>query len=294
MNRSAAYEAVRAFKSSKAGSVTCKILDELGLAQPQEEERLLLPGKVWALVLTALIRADPQHLSTSSAQNLVHALVGHWAVVKDRGAAAQVLLAQRAFCVGARRGQRQWSLVTQAGEVFKADGEIIVPRGYKAVGGEPPASAIPYSLSIQVMPPDGDPPTLSSVSSLRDPARVETAKEIAQAEKEALAARSLAQDLDMSISLAEAELRVLVEASANQRAAVSAVDQALALATDELNYLLQRANMTITNGGRAQEDGAAATAGRGLVVLQNQVKQIRDKLPNQRDPLGTLRRALVI
>ena len=96
----------------------------------------------------------------------------------------------------------------------------------------------------------------------------------------------------MSISLAEAELRVLVEASANQRAAVSAVDQALALATDELNYLLQRANMTITNGGRAQEDGAAATAERGLVVLQNQVKQIRDKLSESDRSVGELEKSI--
>lgn len=137
-DRATAFKVVAAFKT--VGSVSCKVLEELPAAptagpfspqpyiqqQQQQRQSIGLPGGLSGVPLTAVLAADP---SVPNAERLVHSMLGGWAMVADRQAALHVMSAQQQQRQLGRAGARGWNLVTPSGQVFKADGEIVVKLG---------------------------------------------------------------------------------------------------------------------------------------------------------------------
>ncbi|KAG1668630.1 hypothetical protein FOA52_002483 [Chlamydomonas sp. UWO 241] len=127
-DRAGAYAAVAAFRDSRTGSVTCKVLSELqtggggggadGRPLPSE---VMLPGGVRGTAVAALVGAAVGQVPLAPA--LIQHLFGSWVLVDDRAQAMAIMTAQ------GRSQRRRWSLVTRAAEVFKSDGEIVVRAG---------------------------------------------------------------------------------------------------------------------------------------------------------------------
>ena len=170
-------QVVQHYRQERVGHVTCKILGETPQPEVFRSQRSLQDGSAGGqpaagpgasgafLAATALVPAPPPPAAAAaaagpgglvpllqlvglapgippSALGLLYSLLQGWYVVRDAQVAAAVQAACRKAATGAAPSARI-SLVTQAGEVFKADGEIVV-AARAAISGEARPVTGPY------------------------------------------------------------------------------------------------------------------------------------------------------
>jgi chromosome segregation ATPase len=252
-DRATGLAVVEAFREAQAGRVTVLILDELaraggsgGAAAPvaaDTQQHLATP--LTALVETAIPAAAP----------LVDALLGGWGLVEDAGAALRLLGggggpsrrgAASPIVQGLPPGARVKGLVTQRGEVFKTDGEIVAAGG-SARRGNAASQSVPFGLAAREVPlmasadgADGataDVPMRSEEGhGAEQESSAATAAAVAQLERQMAEARSAVAEADAAFAAARDR------ATAARRAATQAARDATAAEANVARFEQRRGN----------------------------------------------------
>jgi chromosome segregation ATPase len=280
-DRASAYSAVNAFQASKAGSINCKILDELVTPSPQDllaaDGRIQLPDGSFGIALEAVVGADPQRFSPADLhrhQCLVHGLLSGWAVVKDREAATRIISAQRSGVDprwNNKRGRmRPWNLVTLAGEVFKADGEIVVPRARQMAGSSSSVELGLYTLTHEARPIGSE-----HEKSVDPMAAAAASDELMRAKAAAISARAHVQRLDCAVGIAESELGDMTERLGRQKAAASSASRALTLARAKMQTIV---NVQADRSKEFNLEEVISAARQKAALLQGELSGLQDTI----------------
>ncbi|KAF8068237.1 dscc1 [Scenedesmus sp. PABB004] len=137
-DRATAAAVIQHFSAHRVGVAQCRVLSELAAPAPAP------PPPPGARALLGCVRGAPG-VPVPGLDALLGQLLGGWLLVEDRAAARRLLHLRR-------------HLVTRAGEVFKADGEIVAHFPARGGGGGPAAQpcAVPVGSPAPIdAPRDG-------------------------------------------------------------------------------------------------------------------------------------------
>ncbi|GAX80032.1 hypothetical protein CEUSTIGMA_g7471.t1 [Chlamydomonas eustigma] len=143
-DRDTAYNVMTTFRSQHIGKVTCKVLSELRPGRPMGDQYFELPGGYKARRLQALVSYDETQVP--GAHKLLSQLLYSWALIEDKAMALQIMASQKQL---PRGHMMRWNLVTWEGEVFKADGEIVVSLNSRSNNAE---LQVPHCLGLTAKP----------------------------------------------------------------------------------------------------------------------------------------------
>ncbi|KAL3150462.1 hypothetical protein ABBQ32_000288 [Trebouxia sp. C0010 RCD-2024] len=154
-DRQTAAQVISHFKANRVGKANCKITVEL--TKYDRVQSTILNAEEGLRPLIALIQVlQPQ------CQCVFNSMLNNWYLVKDRHAAIRIIARDRKAQNGRFAGR---SLVTQQGELFKADGEVVSgSRGGHSLGEQPYLMGQIASHQGSVpQPPPSDPRYLSDL-----------------------------------------------------------------------------------------------------------------------------------
>ena len=250
-DRATALQVVAHYEAHRVGLVTCRILDELPCVQQQPQPPQQGADAVLLRPLAACVEARP---GMPGAQALVTSLLGRWWLAGDREAALEAVRWDRA-AAAAGGGRRRRSIATLAGELFKADGEVVAARVL-------PAQQRHCQLGAAIVPASG--PADGAIAQQQDAASGDAGA--GQLRERVASLRAEAAEAQRQAAQAAAAAERAEEEAAQLQQAQQAVDVQLAGAEGRLR-LAQAARQKLEGqgqlAGRPRKLLAAAQAKRG-------------------------------
>jgi chromosome segregation ATPase len=225
-DREAAAVVCRHFQQQRVGRVACRILQELPpSADPAAHARQgphQPPGQPQVQPLLSCVQPSS---SCPEVRRLLQELLGRWTLVEDRSTAQQLLRGPTAS-----RG-RYGNLVTRAGEVFKADGEVVAGASSAAARGGGSSGCYALTGAVQPLSVAGaEPPQLNSdTGAMNVPTAQQQQAAASKAQLEENAAKVASQ-----LSAAEADLQAAAQQHAELKQQLAAANSKLSKVTRSL------------------------------------------------------------